>query len=68
MPWPVDQKRLFGHNSSVQYNKGAEMKTFIVFVAGVIVGAAGITFSDVARVADKGVEAAKSAVQETVKQ
>lgn len=44
------------------------MKTFIVFVAGIIVGAAGITFSDVARVADKGVEAAKSAVQETVKQ
>ena len=44
------------------------MKTFMVFVAGIIVGAAGITFSDVARVADAGVEAAKSAVQETVKQ
>ena len=48
--------------------KEQAMRTFIAFVAGVIVGAAGITFTDVARVADKGVEAAKSAVQETVKQ
>jgi uncharacterized protein (DUF1697 family) len=44
------------------------VKTFIAFLAGIIVGAAGITFSDVARVADAGVEAAKTAVQETVKQ
>ena len=48
--------------------KEQAMRTFIAFVAGVSVGAAGITFTDVARVADKGVEAAKSAVQETVKQ
>jgi hypothetical protein len=43
------------------------MKIAMAFIFGLIVGAAGITFSDVARVADKGVEAAKSAVQETVK-
>ena len=48
-------------------NKEQATKVFISFIAGLIMGAACITFSEVTRVADKGVEAAKSAVQETVK-
>lgn len=43
------------------------MKLALVFVLGVIVGSAGVTFADVARFADRGVDAAKSAVQSAVK-
>ena len=42
------------------------MKVFVSFVAGLIVGAAGITFSDVAQVADRGLEAATTAMKESV--
>lgn len=44
------------------------MKIFIAFVVGVIIGGAGVTFSDVARLADRGVESAKSVVKDSVKQ
>ncbi len=43
------------------------MKIAISFVIGVVVGAAGLTFSDVARIADRGIDAAKTVVQQQVK-
>jgi len=42
------------------------MKIFFAFFVGLIVGAAGLTFSDVARVADRGVDAAKTAVKDSI--
>lgn len=44
------------------------MKLFVAFVLGLVVGGAGVTFSDVAHFADRGVESAKSVVKDTVKQ
>lgn len=43
------------------------MKTFVAFIVGIVVGAAGLTFSDVARIADQGIDAAKTVVQQQVK-
>lgn len=43
------------------------MKIAISFIIGVIVGAAGLTFSDVARIADRGIDTAKTMVQQQIK-
>ena len=44
------------------------MKIFIAFIAGIIIVGAGVTFSDVARLADRGVDSAKAVVKDSVKQ
>ena len=44
------------------------MKVFITFVAGIIIGGAGVTFSDMAALADRGVDSAKAVVKDSVKQ
>jgi len=43
------------------------MAYVITFVAGLIIGAAGIGFSDVARIADAGVNKAAVVIKETAK-
>lgn len=43
------------------------MAYVITFVAGLIIGAAGLGFSDVARIADAGVSKAAIVVKETTK-
>jgi hypothetical protein len=50
------------------FNLGGSMKIFIAFIAGIIIGGAGVTFSDVARLADRGVDSAKAVVKDSVKQ
>lgn len=44
------------------------MKLFIAFFLGLVIGGAGVTFTDVAHFADRGVESAKAVVKDTVKQ
>lgn len=43
------------------------MKLVIAFIAGLIIGGAGVTFADVARLADSGIDSAKTVVQGAVK-
>lgn len=43
------------------------MAYVITFVAGLVIGAAGLGFSDVARIADAGVSKAATVVKETTR-
>jgi len=56
------------YNTNLHTQKGWLIMAYVItFVAGLIIGAAGLGFSDVARIADAGVSKAAIVVKETTK-